>query len=76
MQKAIEEISLELGKAIKQLETTFEWKLNWFYYRKVEILGKILEELLELSEKEKNLEAGKQRKEKENRERELDDLPF
>ena len=76
MQKAIDEISLELGKAINQLETTFEWKLNWFFYRKVEILGKILEELLELSEKEKNLGAEKQRKERENRERELDDIPF
>ena len=55
MQKAIEEVSLELGKSINKLETTFDWKLNWFYHRKVEVLGKILDELLELDKEEKSL---------------------
>ena len=55
MKELIEEVSFELWKSISKLDQTFEWKLNWFYYKKVEILWKILDELLDLEQKEKLL---------------------
>jgi len=55
MEKAIEKVSYELWNAINQLEKTFEGQLNWFYYRKVEDLGKVLDTLIELDKKEKEL---------------------
>ena len=34
MEKIIEELSYELWKTINQLDRTFDWELNWFYYNK------------------------------------------
>ena len=55
MKELINATSKELWIAINQLDKTFEWRLNWFYHRKVEDLWKILDNLIELQEKEKLL---------------------
>jgi hypothetical protein len=55
MQNLIKELSFELWKSINDLDKTFQWNLNWFYYKKVEILWKSLDEMLKLQEEENNI---------------------
>lgn len=55
MQEIIETLSKELWVAINQLDKTFDCELNWFYFRKVEELWKMLDKLIELDKKEKEL---------------------
>ena len=55
MEKIIEKLSYELWVTISQLNKTFDWQLNWFYYKKVEELWKMLDIAIELNEKEISL---------------------
>lgn len=52
MQEIIDAISYELWVAINQHEKTFDWKMNWFYFRKKQDLENMLNKALELKEKE------------------------
>jgi hypothetical protein len=52
MKKLIQETAKELWIAQNQHETTFEWKYNWFYMQKKRVLLKMLDELIELDNKE------------------------
>ncbi len=55
MKKLIEEVSLELWKTIQELDTPFEWRLNWFLHRKIDVLWRILDDLIRLQKEENNI---------------------
>lgn len=48
MDVLINETAKELWVAMNELQTTFDWQLNWKYYRKVEMLWKMLDDLIQL----------------------------
>lgn len=56
MQKLIDETSKELWVAMQELQSTFDWALNWKYHRKVSILWTMLDDLIKLDKEIKQIE--------------------
>ena len=50
MQELIDATAKELWVAINELQTTFQWQLNWKYHQKVRILWIMLDDLIKLNE--------------------------